>query len=154
MTSGRGHVAIVKKLGLRWLGLPPLTRGRSRVTYLVTGRRQGRSRYPAGCATGNRKSLPNRGPLLLGHFHSLTTNVLFPDFAPRLVNCSILKRFTFSLLFSCCYVYQCPTKTGIFQCNTARKTEFCVIMEEEITYIPVSSHTKLFAPPWAVCDMK
>ena len=58
----------VKKLGLRRLGLPPVARGRSRVTDRVTGRRQGRSGYPEVCATGNRKSLTNWALLLIGHF--------------------------------------------------------------------------------------
>ena len=48
---------------------------RSRVTDRVTGRRQGRSGYPEGCATGNRMTLRNWGPLLPGHFLSLTTHI-------------------------------------------------------------------------------
>ena len=44
-------------LGLRWLGLAPVTGRRSRVTDRVTGPASGRSGYPEGCAaaraTGN-----------------------------------------------------------------------------------------------------
>ena len=46
MKSGRGHVTIIKKLGLRRLGLPPVTRRRYRVTDRVIGCRQGALRIP------------------------------------------------------------------------------------------------------------
>ena len=46
MRSGRGHVAIVKKLGLQRLGLLPVARGRSTVTNWVVGHRQGALTIP------------------------------------------------------------------------------------------------------------
>ena len=53
---GLGLARHDKKLGLS-LGLPPVARGRYRVTDRVTCRRQGRSCYPESCAaaraTGN-----------------------------------------------------------------------------------------------------
>ena len=45
------------------------------VTDRDIGRHQGRSRYPEGSATGSHVTLIYWSPHLLGHFHSLTTDV-------------------------------------------------------------------------------
>ena len=61
-----------QQLGLRRLGLAPVTRGRSRVMDMVIDRRQGRSGYPEGSATGSHVTLSYWQPLLLGHWSTIT----------------------------------------------------------------------------------
>ena len=79
MRSSWGHVTIVKKLGLRRLGLAPVARGRSRGMHRDIGRRQGRSRYLEGYATGSRSDPPYWSPLWLGHSDTITTMVFAID---------------------------------------------------------------------------
>ena len=67
MRSGRDHV---KTLGLRWLGLAPVARGRSRGIYVAA---RGRLWYPEGSATGSHWDPPYLSPLLIPRFLSLTT---------------------------------------------------------------------------------
>ena len=53
-----GHVTIVKKLGLRRLGLVPVARGALGVCIGIYVAARGRSRYPEGSATGSHLTLP------------------------------------------------------------------------------------------------
>ena len=107
MTLGRGHVAIVIKLGLRLLGLAPVDRRRSTVTNRVAAR--GRSGYPEGCATGSHVTLPYWSPHLLIHSCPITTD--------GCIVCYTHANFNIKFQITCGYGPYIPDAINNFQCH-------------------------------------